>query len=78
MAEFLSLPYTRPRRVLYNVFKTFCHFSSSPKKKKTPKDHFERCMFHAFMYARIIIKYGYIYVLVPLIIFFGILLKEFT
>ena len=25
---------TRPRRVLYNVYKRFCRFSSSPKKKK--------------------------------------------
>ena len=25
---------TRPKRVLYNVFKRFRHFSSSPKKKK--------------------------------------------
>ena len=25
---------TRPRRVLYNVFQSFCHFTSSPKKKK--------------------------------------------
>ena len=25
---------TRPRRVLYNVYKRFCHFSSSQKKKK--------------------------------------------
>ena len=29
---------TRPRRVLYNVFQSFCHFTSSPKKKKNNEE----------------------------------------